>query len=256
MAGGAVVSSVLEKVYQWKMTLCALLPCIIATTGGLIFGYSRVSGGVTTMDPFLRKFYHSVYHNMKEHENDRKYCMFDSPMLTMFTSSLYLAALMASLFGSWMASKFGSKISMLIGGFVFLVGAGINGVAISVAMLIIGRILLRVCVGFQIQIHSYATDLNIAPTLLGRPSRQGYRTGRGLFRRWENAPTHQAVLLYLCEMAPTNYHGFFNILFQLMITIGILAANLVNYATYNIKGGWGWRVSLAGAAVPAAIDFQ
>ncbi|ERN03515.1 hypothetical protein AMTR_s00003p00270510 [Amborella trichopoda] len=54
-------------------------------------------------------------------------------------------------------------------------------------------------------------------------------------------------------MAPAKLRGALNIGFQLFITIGILAANLVNYGTANIKGGWGWRVSLALAAVPAAI---
>lgn len=37
------------------------------------------------------------------------------------------------------------------------------------------------------------------------------------------------------------------------ITIGILIANLVNYGTAQISGGWGWRVSLALAAVPAIL---
>lgn len=41
--------------------------------------------------------------------------------------------------------------------------------------------------------------------------------------------------------------------FQMAITIGILVANLVNYGTAKIKGGWGWRVSLALAAVPAIM---
>jgi len=54
-------------------------------------------------------------------------------------------------------------------------------------------------------------------------------------------------------MAPARRRGMLNIGFQLMITIGILAANLINYGTAKIKGGWGWRVSLALAAVPAAI---
>ncbi|ERN03516.1 hypothetical protein AMTR_s00003p00270550, partial [Amborella trichopoda] len=54
-------------------------------------------------------------------------------------------------------------------------------------------------------------------------------------------------------MAPAKLRGGLNIGFQLFITIGILAANLVNYSTAKIKGGWGWRVSLALAAVPAAI---
>ncbi|THU65181.1 hypothetical protein C4D60_Mb05t00970 [Musa balbisiana] len=54
-------------------------------------------------------------------------------------------------------------------------------------------------------------------------------------------------------MAPAKLRGMLNIGFQLMITIGILAANLINYATAKIKGGWGWRISLGLAAVPAAI---
>ena len=41
--------------------------------------------------------------------------------------------------------------------------------------------------------------------------------------------------------------------FQLMITLGILLANLINYGADRIAGGWGWRLSLALAAVPAAV---
>ena len=33
----------------------------------------------------------------------------------------------------------------------------------------------------------------------------------------------------------------------------ILSANLLNYGTQKIKGSWGWRISLAMAAVPASI---
>ncbi|CAN6457778.1 unnamed protein product [Victoria cruziana] len=54
-------------------------------------------------------------------------------------------------------------------------------------------------------------------------------------------------------MAPPKIRGALNIGFQLFITIGILVANLVNYGTNKIKAGWGWRLSLALAAVPAVI---
>ncbi|KAJ8509672.1 hypothetical protein OPV22_000106 [Ensete ventricosum] len=54
-------------------------------------------------------------------------------------------------------------------------------------------------------------------------------------------------------MAPADFRGTLNIGFQLMITVGIFAANLINYGTASIKGGWGWRVSLGLAAVPALI---
>lgn len=54
-------------------------------------------------------------------------------------------------------------------------------------------------------------------------------------------------------MAPARLRGMLNILFQLMITIGILVANLINYGTSKIVGGWGWRISLGLAGVPALM---
>lgn len=60
----------------------------------------------------------------------------------------------------------------------------------------------------------------------------------------------QAVPLYLSEMAPPKWRGALNIQFQLCCTVGIFAANLVNYGTSKIHE-WGWRLSFAGAGVPA-----
>lgn len=62
----------------------------------------------------------------------------------------------------------------------------------------------------------------------------------------------QAVPLYLSEMALPKYRGAISNGFQFTLGIGFLAANLVNYGTENITGGWGWRISLAMAAVPAS----
>ncbi|XP_011622348.1 sugar carrier protein C isoform X1 [Amborella trichopoda] len=215
MAGGGFVTTGEVKNYSGRMTMFVLFTCFVAATGGLILGYDiGISGGVTSMDPFLKKFFPSVYDKMqRDKESRNQYCKFDSQLLTTFTSSLYIAGLIASFFASWVTRRFGRKPSMFFGGVTFLAGAAINGAAKDVAMLIIGRILLGIGVGFASQ----------------------------------SAP------LYLSEMAPAKLRGALNIGFQLFITIGILAANLVNYGTANIKGGWGWRVSLALAAVPAAI---
>lgn len=59
--------------------------------------------------------------------------------------------------------------------------------------------------------------------------------------------------LYLAEMAPMKIRGTLNISFQMMITVGIFVAHLVNYGTSNINGDLGWRLSLGLAAVPAII---
>lgn len=63
----------------------------------------------------------------------------------------------------------------------------------------------------------------------------------------------QSVPVYLSEMAPAQLRGALNIGFQLAITLGIFIANLVNYGTNKIKGGYGWRVSLGLAGVPAIL---
>ncbi|XVF10674.1 hypothetical protein REPUB_Repub07fG0202800 [Reevesia pubescens] len=83
------------KKYPGKFTSKVFFTCIIAASGGLIFGYDHgISGGVTSMDPFLEKFFLDVYRK----ESSMKplydqYCKFDSQKLTFFTSSLYLATL-------------------------------------------------------------------------------------------------------------------------------------------------------------------
>lgn len=105
------------------------------------------------MDPFLSKFFPTIYNNMHKDAGHRnEYCKFDSQLLTSFTSSLYIAALVASFFASSITRVFGRKISMLFGGTVFLLGAILNGAATNVAMLIIGRLLLGVGVGFANQV--------------------------------------------------------------------------------------------------------
>ncbi|KAL8488498.1 hypothetical protein ACS0TY_024686 [Phlomoides rotata] len=63
---------------------------------------------------------------------------------------------------------------------------------------------------------------------------------------------HNAVPLYLSEMAPTHLRGALNMMFQLATTLGIFTANMINYGTGKLEP-WGWRLSLGIAAVPAVL---
>ncbi|KAK2972631.1 hypothetical protein RJ640_000591, partial [Escallonia rubra] len=214
MAGGHFVSQGGSGNYEGRVTPFVVITCLVAATGGLIFGYDiGISGGVTSMDEFLIKFFPSVYRKEKDLSGDSsQYCKFDSHLLTLFTSSLYIAALIASFFASATTRAFGRKVSMFCGGIIFLCGAVLNGAAMNVTMLIIGRILLGVGIGYA----------------------------------------NQSVPVYLSEMAPPKIRGALNIGFQMAITIGIFLANFVNYGTSKMKEN-GWRYSLAIAAVPAII---
>ncbi|CAN1328130.1 Sugar transport protein 7, partial [Linum perenne] len=99
---------------------------------------------------FLKKFFPHVYEKKQQaHENN--YCKFDDQGLATFTSSPY-----------------GRRISIIIGGISFLIGASLNAAAVHIAMLLLGRILLGIGIGFG----------------------------------------NQAVPLYLSEMAPTHLRIF------------------------------------------------
>lgn len=162
MAVGGIVHGGSQPNYEGKVTAFVIITCLVAATGGLIFGYDiGISGGVTSMDEFLIKFFPTVYKNSKDKTGkESQYCKFDSHLLTLFTSSLYLAALVASFLASATTRTFGRKVSMTIGGLVFLVGAILNGAAMNVLMLIVGRILLGFGVGFANQVLLFSPSLN------------------------------------------------------------------------------------------------
>ena len=81
-----------------------------------------------------------------------------------------------------------------------------NASAMNLAMLLVGRIMLGVGIGFS----------------------------------------NQVVPLYLSEMAPRGLWGALNMMFQLTTRLGILIANLVNYGTQHLHPwGWRLSLGLA-----------
>ncbi|URD82840.1 Sugar transport protein [Musa troglodytarum] len=172
-----------------------------------MFGYDiGISGGVTSMDDFLEEFFPVVYERKHKAKEDN-YCKYDNQGLQLFTSSLYLAALVSSFVASKVCTKHGRRLTMQAASVFFLIGVVLNAAARNIAMLIIGRILLGVGVGFA----------------------------------------NQAVPLFLSEIAPVHIRGALNILFQLDVTIGIFVANIVNYFVSNIHPwGWRLALGLAG----------
>jgi len=99
------------------------------------------------MDDFLIKFFPTV-HERKLHAKENNYCKYNDQYLQLFTSSLYLAALVSSFGASKACTKFGRKPTILVASVFFLFGAAVSCSAQNIWMLIIGRILLGFGVGF------------------------------------------------------------------------------------------------------------
>ncbi|PSS01910.1 Sugar transport protein [Actinidia chinensis var. chinensis] len=193
--------------YEYRITGYFIFSCIVAALGGSLFGYDLgVSGGVTSMDDFLKEFFPKVYRRKHAHLKETDYCKYDSQILTLFTSSLYFAALVSTFAASTVTRQKGRRASILVGSVSFFLGGLVNAFAKNIAMLIIGRVFLGFGIGFG----------------------------------------NQAVPLYLSEMAPAKIRGAVNQLFQLTTCLGILVANFINYGTDKIHPwGWRLSLGLA-----------
>lgn len=193
--------------YEGKTTVAVIVIAMVAASGGLLFGFDNgILGGVIAHEGFAARFFghHAA-------GND-PWCKFNDHMLQLFTSCLFLAGGFAAIVGSWTCRRYGRKATMMAGGACFLAGTALVTFAVHMVMLVLGRIVLGIGVGFATQ----------------------------------------ATPLYLSEMAPFRLRGALNIMFQLAVTIGILAAQLINYGTQYIQP-YGWRISLAMGAVPSLI---
>ncbi|XP_057858871.1 sugar transport protein 7 isoform X1 [Cryptomeria japonica] len=201
--------------YEGKTTVYVVLACMVASMGGVLFGYDfGVSGGVASMDHFLMKFFPNLYKRKYSHTETygNNYCRYDNQNLGLFNSSLYVAGLFASLCASYVTRKYGRTNSIVLGGISCLLGVALEAGAINLSMLFTGRIIYGVGIGFG----------------------------------------NQAIPVYISELAPANLRGGLNMMFEVAITFGFFTASMINYGTQKINH-WGWRLSLGLGAVPALI---
>ncbi len=125
-------------------------------------------------------------------------------------SSMMVGAATGAIIASVMAKKIGRKKSLMIGATLFIVGSLGSGFAVSADMLIGFRLVLGLSVG----IASYTAPL------------------------------------YLAEMSDKNARGRVISGYQLMVTVGILAAFLSDTA-FSYTGNW--RMMLMVIALPAVL---
>lgn len=125
-------------------------------------------------------------------------------------SSMLFGAIVGAGGSGPLSDRIGRRRLVLFIALVFIVGSLVLAFSTNIVMLIIGRAIVGLAVGGSMS----------------------------------------TVPVYLTEMAPTELRGSLGSLNQLMITIGILAAYLVNYAFADM-GAWRWMLGLA--VVPSLI---
>ncbi|MBM0321146.1 sugar porter family MFS transporter [Staphylococcus pseudintermedius] len=125
-------------------------------------------------------------------------------------SSMLVGAIVGAGLSGPLSEKLGRRRLVFMISIVFIIGALILALAPTMEVLVLGRVIIGLAVGGSTAI----------------------------------------VPVYLSELAPTDARGSLSSLNQLMITIGILASYLVNYAFAPIEG-WRWMLGLA--VVPSVI---
>ena len=125
-------------------------------------------------------------------------------------SSMMFGAAVGAVGSGWLNFRIGRKYSLMIGAVLFVVGSLCSAFAPDVEILIVSRVLLGLAVG----IASYTAPI------------------------------------YLSEIAPEKIRGSMISMYQLMITIGILAAYLSDTA-FSYTGAWRWMLGVI--TIPAVL---
>lgn len=123
------------------------------------------------------------------------------------------AAMVFAGIGGIMGNKLGRRITILVSSVIFTIGTGLLAGAVDQWMFLVGRLVVGAGVGLASMI----------------------------------------VPLYLAECAPDSIRGTLVTMNQMMITFGILLANLMDGAF--AKTPHGWRYAFGIGAVPAVIMF-
>lgn len=131
-------------------------------------------------------------------------------VLGWIVSVMMLGAALGALVAGWFSSHLGRKRTLILGAVLFVAGSVLCGLAWSADALILGRLILGLAIGLA----SFTAPL------------------------------------YLAEIAPESIRGAMISLYQLMITIGILAAFLSNTA-FSYSGDWRWMLGII--AIPSAL---
>lgn len=215
MAGDGVIRGTAEiERIEAPVTVKAYLMCAFAAFGGIFFGYDTGwMGGVLAMPYFIRQHTGMVY-PADIYGSDvtsdaflayKKSFHISARDQSLMTSILSCGTFFGAIAAGDIADFIGRRPTIILGSAIFSVGAILQTASTTLAVMVVGRLIAGLGVGFISAI----------------------------------------IILYMSEIAPKKVRGALVSGYQFCITIGILLANCVVYATQNRDDTGSYRIPIA-----------
>ncbi|KFY74381.1 hypothetical protein V499_05580 [Pseudogymnoascus sp. VKM F-103] len=194
------------------VTVKAYLMCAFAAFGGIFFGYDTGwMGGVLGMPYFIRQhtgleYPWDKYPSMEGAAYEQYKLDFHIPAtnVSLMTSILSCGTFCGAIAAGDIADFIGRRMAIIAGCIIFSIGAVLQTASTTLAVMVVGRLIAGVGVGFISAI----------------------------------------IILYMSEIAPKNVRGALVSGYQFCITIGILLANCVVYATQQRDDTGSYRIPI------------
>ncbi|KAG8763447.1 hypothetical protein FRC11_003665, partial [Ceratobasidium sp. 423] len=142
-------------------------------------------GSITSMPQFIE-----VYPTLK-----------NEAVLGALVATILMSASLASFASGWLSDKYSRKRTIMLGAYIFGIGAALEAGSMGLPMLIIGRLIVGVGEGFFLS----------------------------------------AIGVYLVEIAPPDVRGRISCMLQLFVTIGIALGYFICYGSLSVQSTLSWR---------------
>ncbi|KAF2107676.1 general substrate transporter [Lophiotrema nucula] len=181
------------------VTLRGYLLCVFAAFGGILFGYdSGYISGVLAMNEFKREFGHP------DPSDDSGY-LYHTWEKSLITSILSAGTFFGAIFAGSIADWIGRRSTIIAGCGIFSLGVALQVASTTVALLVPGRLIAGIGVGFVSAI----------------------------------------IILYMSEVAPKAVRGAIVSGYQFFITVGLLLAAVVDETMKDHMDTTAYRVPMA-----------
>lgn len=214
MAGGGLIATADTSRVEAPVTFKAYLMCAFAAFGGIFFGYdSGYISGVMAMPFFITQHTGKVKPGPNPSKEEEDAFVLPDWKKSLIVSILSAGTFFGAIAAGDLADFIGRRTTIIAGCGIFLVGVILQTASAGLGLLVAGRLIAGVGVGFVSAI----------------------------------------IILYMSEIAPKKVRGAIVSGYQFCITIGLLLASCVDYGTQNRDNTGSYRIPIALQMLPALI---